>query len=427
MMPAHRSNLLLVLFLSGVSAAAGAQRPATATLTWPAPPEPPRIRYVGSLSSERDIGRTESFFSKLRATLAGSRRQSGTAIERPFDAHVVDGRRFYVTNGALRAVLVFDRDRKRARALGEDVPGGLLKPMGLGGDGHGTVFVADAGLRRIVAFAPDGRFRRFIGGPSLLLNPVDVAADPSGEWVYVVDSYLHQVLVFDSSGTLRTRIGRDAGSLLAAERRRSSAQVHGDGRAIRADGPGIARSTRGTGDAAPPLDSSTAAAHAGFEHVGSSDVWENRSAAPAEFRYPVAVAVGPDGAIYISDQMNFRVQVFERDGRLRRVFGELGNTPGSLARPKGLAVDGGGRVYVADAAFNNVQVFDSTGVLLIAFGWLGHGEGEFWLPMGLATDGRDRIYVADRYNNRIEVYELLTNPSGDSGADARAAAPRQKP
>ena len=216
---------LTVLLLTGAGATAAAQRPATGTLTWPVLPEAPRIRYVGSLSSERDIGRTESFFGKLRAALAGGPRQGVIAIERPFDTHVVDGRRFYVTNGALRAVLVFDRDRKRAQALGEDVPGGLLKPMGLGGDAHGTVFVADAGLRRVVAFAPDGRFRRAIGGPSLLLNPVDVAADPSGDRLYVVDSYLHQVLVFDSSGALLTRIGRDAGSLVAAERRRSSSSV----------------------------------------------------------------------------------------------------------------------------------------------------------------------------------------------------------
>lgn len=422
--PSPMRRLALLALLLGVAApAVPAQRPATAVIAWPAPPESPRIRYVGSLTSERDIGRGESFFGRVRATLAGGPRKGAIAVDRPFDVHVVDGRRYYVTNGVLRAVLLFDRDRKRARALGEDVPGGVRKPMGLGGDARGTVFLADAGLRRVVAFGADGAFRRVFGGPSLLLNPVDVAADPSGERIYVVDSYLHQVLVFDSSGTLLTRIGRDAGSLVAAERRRTSSTGRGG---VAASAAATTGPTAGAG-AIAPADSDVAAAHASFEHVGSSDVWENRGAEPGEFRYPVAVTVGPDGAVYVSDQMNFRIQVFDRDGRFRRAFGQVGDTPGSFARPKGVAVDGQGHVYVVDAAFNNVQVFDSTGTLLIAFGSLGHGEGEHWLPMGLAIDGGDRIYVADRYNNRVQVYDYLAESAGDSGAEPPAAGTRRKP
>ena len=400
--------LLVPLLLGGGAAALPAQRPASRVLTWPVAPEAPRVRYVGSLNSERDIGRSESFFARLRATVAGASRDRAIAMERPFDVHVIDGRRFYVTNGALRAILVFDQDRKRARALGEDVPGGLLKPMGLGGDARGAVFVADAGLRRVVAFDPAGKYHRMIGGPALLLNPVDVAVDPSGQRIYVVDSYLHQLLVFDSSGVLLARTGRDAGSLSAAERRRSAATVHGE---VTAAGTGaLSPSVADSGRAAAP-DSGIAAVHASFERVGSSDVWENRGGEPGEFRYPVAVAVGPDGAVYVSDQMNFRIQVFDRDGRFLRAFGHAGDTPGSFARPKGVAVDGQGHVYVVDAAFNNVQVFDGAGDLLLAFGSLGHGEGEHWLPMGLAIDGRDRIYVADRFNNRVQVYEYLGEPA----------------
>jgi hypothetical protein len=158
-----------------VAAPVTAQQPATRHVVWPPPPDVPRIRYVGSLSTEKDIGRGESFFGKLKRTLAGQSAPRRIGIERPFDVLVEDGERIYVTNGLINAVVVFDKSEKKARYLGEDVPGGLLKPMGLGGDGRGNVYVADPGIGRIVVFDSEGRFIRAFGTAETLRNPVDVA------------------------------------------------------------------------------------------------------------------------------------------------------------------------------------------------------------------------------------------------------------
>ncbi len=173
-----------------------------------------------------------------------------------------------------------------------------------------------------------------------------------------------------------------------------------------------------TGQAA--FDTMIAIQHGRENQSDPSDVWENRGAEPGEFRYPVSADVGPDGTLYVSDQMNFRVQAFDREGRFLRQFGGLGKMPGSFARPKGVAVDANGHIYVVDAAFNNVQVFNRDGSLLIVFGSLGHGEGEHWLPLGISVDESNRIYVADRFNNRTQVYEYLEPPSedGESGSNA---------
>jgi DNA-binding beta-propeller fold protein YncE len=366
-------GLLAALLPGGIQVALAQQ---LHPLAWPAPPDPARVTFVGSLSSEADLGKRTPFLKRLARALTGGQRDAILRLERPFDLYTRDGERVYFTNGTLGAVVLLDRKAKKGLLLGADVPGGLRKPMGLGGDGHDSLYVADAGNRRVVVLGPDGHFVRAIGGTELLLNPVDVAVDAVAGRVYVVDSYLHQVLVFDPEGALLGRLGKQAGRV-------------GDRPALEAV-------------AATP---DTASGHT----AGSpSDLWENRGGAAGEFRYPVSAAVGPAGTLYISDQMNFRVQVFSRDGHHLRSIGRLGDQPGTFTRPKGVAVDSEGHLYVADGAFNNVQMFDEEGRLLMSFGSLGVGPGQHWLPLGLAIDQQDRIYVADRYNNRAQIYQYLS-------------------
>jgi DNA-binding beta-propeller fold protein YncE len=377
------------LVVAALVAPARAQRPASRDLVWPPPPEAARIRYVGSLGSEVDLGRRESFFTRFKRAVAGGAAPALLRLQRPFDVHTRDGVHVYFTNGSLGAVMLFDRSTRRGRLLGGDVPGGLAKPMGLGGDSVGNLYVADPGTKRVVVFGADGRYRHALGGPSLLLNPVDVAVDEAAGRIYVVDSYLHQVIVFDSAGGVIGRLGKQAGSLDTRQRATAAA--------------------RDTQSALPE------------DHVASrgdpSDVWENRGGQAGEFRYPVSAAVSADGTLYVSDQMNFRVQAFDRAGRFVRQIGGLGDVPGSFTRPKGVAVDGAGHLYVVDAAFSNVQVFNAAGQLLLSFGSLGRGEGMHWLPLGVSIDRQDRIWVVDRYNNRAQLYEYLPGPPDSVGGD----------
>ena len=389
---------LLSAMLAGAVTPLGAQRPATQHLVWPPPPEVARIEYVGSLSSERDFGKSESFFSKLKRSLLGGAPPSMLAIERPFDILGGSDGRLFVTDGTTPAVFEFALDDRKARLIGEDVPGGLRRPMGMGGDAAGRLYVTDAAMARVVVFGADGTFERVFGGPNVLLNPVDVAVDGAAGRYYVVDAYQHQVLVFDAVGAVVQRIGKTDVRL---------------GESPEPAGPPV--SAHG--------DSALASQHAGVPRAVStepSDLWQNRGGEPGAFRYPVSLAVASDGTLYVSDQMNFRVQAFDRSGAFERQVGAIGDQPGSFARPKGIAVDREDHLYVVDAAFNNVQIFDAEGALLLAFGELGTGEGRHWMPLGISVDGRDRIWVADRYNNRAQVYQYLADAA--TAADGTALA-----
>ncbi len=115
------------------------------------------------------------------------------------------------------------------------------------------------------------------------------------------------------------------------------------------------------------------------------------------------------------DTFNFRVQIFDPDGRFLGKFGSIGTGYGQFSKPKGIGVDSEGHVYVVDAAFNNVQIFNPEGRLLLHFGEFGNRPWQFWLPAGLSIDENDRIYVADQYNKRINIYQYL--PESPSSRD----------
>ena len=121
--------------------------------------------------------------------------------------------------------------------------------------------------------------------------------------------------------------------------------------------------------------------------------------------YPTNIALSPDGDLYITDALNFRIQILSADLGFEDQFGEAGDGPGFFSRPKGVAVDSDHNIYVVDALFDNVQVFNRNGELLMAFGTSGHAAGEFWLPNDIFIDSNDQIYVSDSYNSRVQVFQ----------------------
>jgi DNA-binding beta-propeller fold protein YncE len=110
--------------------------------------------------------------------------------------------------------------------------------------------------------------------------------------------------------------------------------------------------------------------------------------------------------LYVTDSMNFRIQILSREGRYISSFGQLGDGSGDFNRPKGVAVDSDGHVYVVEGLHDVVQIFDGAGRFLLSFAEPGHGDGELWLATGIAI-ADDRIYVADSSNHRVQVFEYL--------------------
>ena len=131
--------------------------------------------------------------------------------------------------------------------------------------------------------------------------------------------------------------------------------------------------------------------------------WGTPGIGPGELNGPAGIALDKDDNVYVVDQHNNRVQKFTSDGNYLLGWGEAGSGPGQLNLPWGLAVDSKGDVYVADWRNDRIQKFSGDGRFLASFGGPGQGEGQFHRPSSVAVDAEGFIYVADWGNERVQV------------------------
>jgi hypothetical protein len=78
-------------------------------------------------------------------------------------------------------------------------------------------------------------------------------------------------------------------------------------------------------------------------------------------RFPQAVAIGPDGSVYVGDQSSSVVQVFSPSGAFLREVGVAGTRPGELGAVGAIAVAADNTLFVAEGT-NRIDRFDGAAV-----------------------------------------------------------------
>jgi DNA-binding beta-propeller fold protein YncE len=133
---------------------------------------------------------------------------------------------------------------------------------------------------------------------------------------------------------------------------------------------------------------------------------------------PNSVAVAPDGNLVVADTWNYQVKVMSpEDGRIINQWGEAGEFGLSaqidpvygLWGPRDVAVDADGRIYVSDTGNKRIRVYSSDGRHLRDIGSGGSNPGQLDEPSGMALHPDGRLFVADYWNRRISVF----NTEGD--------------
>lgn len=138
----------------------------------------------------------------------------------------------------------------------------------------------------------------------------------------------------------------------------------------------------------------------------------NGTGSAASFNWPRAIAIGPEGNLYVSDIVSGIVRKVTPDGVVTTLAGSgtLGFQDGvgagaSFSNIDGVAVDANGTVYVADSGNHVIRRISSKGVVttLAGSGQSGSADGigttaSFDNPQQLVVDAQGNIYVADRGN-----------------------------
>ena len=99
------------------------------------------------------------------------------------------------------------------------------------------------------------------------------------------------------------------------------------------------------------------------------------------FDGPADIAFGPNDELYVADGYgNSRVVKFDADGNFVKAWGTPGSAPGQFDLVHSVAVDSQGNVYASDQQNNRIQIFDSEGSLLRVWTHLGTTLSIFITP-----------------------------------------------
>ncbi len=228
-------------------------------LVWPEPPETPRIRYIGSISTEADLQKAKSFIQNISELVLGKKKVG--VLVCPYAIAVDQDNRLFVTDTSVGSVHVFDLQKRQYRQFGKlGGVGNLQQPVGIAIGGN-LVYVVDSILHEVCVFDKKGKYL-FAFGSQLLKRPSGISYKEDNQSVYVVDTGSHTIMNFTSGGKFIQQIG-----------------------------------SRGIG--------------------------------PGMFNFPTQIWVNKDGKFYVSDTLNYRVQVFTDQWMPQRIFGQQGDIPGT--------------------------------------------------------------------------------------------------
>lgn len=186
------------------------------------------------------------------------------------------------------------------------------------------------------------------------------------------------------------------------------------------------------------------------------DIFGTVGPGDGEFNHPHGLAVDRlrDDRIYVGDQENHRLQVFDKNGTFIRQWGDagfehihdvgidqasgnvfvgdyelhtlrsftpegeqifeiggLGRSPGFFNGVWGISTDSNGFVYVADTFNKRVQKLDREGNFVTE--WTGFGDTSFEKPTGIFVDGTDTIYVCDSKRQTVSLFDTEGTPIQD--------------
>lgn len=308
-------------------------------MVFPLPPDTARFYFERTIYGSADV-RVDTSADIFRRAFTGEQ-IAGEGFAKPYGLAVHQGRVF-VSDTGRQAVLAFDIPEQKFLTIGE---GDLAMPLGLDVDRLGNLYVTDGRHKRVLVYDRDGKFLRFIGDPTIFNRMAGIAVDTEGKRVYVVDiggvqSQEHRVLVFDAmSGVHLFNIGT-RGTETGQFNLPRDAAIAPDGSLFVVDG-GNFRVQKFSPDG---------------QFISTFGTIGRQS---GQFSRPKELAIDSNGNIYVVDAAFGNFQIFNPEEKLLLSIGGRSNNDAQAkySLPSGIAVDSDGRVYMVDQYFRKVDVY----------------------------------------------------------------------
>lgn len=340
----------------------------------------------------------------------------------------------------------------------------LAGAAGLAVDSHSSLYVADSGNNRLLAFAASSRSASHILGQNnfsanapnqvksgSIRAPYKIAVDYSHTpfALYVSDTNNHRVLVWKDAAHFHTG---DPADLVIGQPNLTTAAPNADsggnnkpssttlfaphGIAVAADGTLFVADTGNNRVLRYPRPVDQSGRITPDAVLGQSDFVSSTSAdvSSATQNTPTGIAIGPNGNVFVADSRNNRVLEYKNGAgtgsTALRVYGQAtfdssaaptATSAVTLSLPQGLWVDAAYNLYVADTGANRVLIFPNTSTappaglpasLVIGQGTFdaaspGGGTTGLNAPVDVALDSGENIFVSDNGNNRVVVFPSL--------------------
>ena len=337
-------RLLAVLMMSFLfTACAAPQNVVRDRYVWPPPPDVARIEWLKAYSSQLDIDKspTQSFW----AAIAGE--DAPRALLKPVEVKSVpELNKFFVSDISRGGVVVFDLAGHALRML--EVPDGvqpLTLPLSVAIDHDGNIYVLDRRSASVLVFNSSEKYQRIINLKLLsVTSPTSMLIDKKSNRMYVADAATHKIVVTDLQGGLLRSIGK-AGEGDGQFNLPVAMALNSKGHLVVADAFG----------AKIQIFDADGRFLAKFGRRGDS---------PGDFQLIKSLAVDSNDNIYVVDGRAHSISIFNEKGDLLLILGgfyasrETGKlAPGGFSVPIGIDIDSTDKIYVVDQMNTRIQVF----------------------------------------------------------------------